>query len=97
MLFLFRSLTDIIRGLGCRQKKEAAIITIEYQLAKDIKTQIEHFLSGFHDLIPKHLISIFDERELELLISGLPDIDSKPICHTTITSPSPRLEGQCRI
>ena len=33
------------------------------------------FLDGFHDLIPSELISIFDAQELELLISGLPDID----------------------
>lgn len=30
---------------------------------------------GFHDIIPAGLISIFNEQELELLISGLPDID----------------------
>lgn len=32
-------------------------------------------LLGFHDIIPAELISIFNEQELELLISGLPDID----------------------
>ena len=30
---------------------------------------------GFHDIIPPELISIFNEQELELLISGLPEID----------------------
>jgi hypothetical protein len=33
------------------------------------------FLEGFYDIIPKRLISIFNEQELELLISGLPTID----------------------
>lgn len=32
-------------------------------------------LIGFHDVVPAELISIFNEQELELLISGLPDID----------------------
>jgi E3 ubiquitin-protein ligase HUWE1 len=32
-------------------------------------------LEGFHDIIPPELISIFDPQELELIISGLPDID----------------------
>ena len=32
-------------------------------------------MTGFHDVVPSELISIFDEQELELLISGLPDID----------------------
>ena len=31
--------------------------------------------TGFHDIVPAELISIFNEQELELLISGLPDID----------------------
>lgn len=31
--------------------------------------------AGFHDVVPPELIAIFNEQELELLISGLPDID----------------------
>ena len=30
---------------------------------------------GFHELIPPHLLKDFDERELELLISGLGKVD----------------------
>ena len=40
-----------------------------------IRKQIDAFLEGFHELVPPELISIFDAQELELLISGLPDID----------------------
>ena len=32
-------------------------------------------MEGFYDIIPKRLIAIFNEQELELLISGLPNID----------------------
>lgn len=46
-------------------------------MAQDIKEQIQHFLQGLNELIPMHLISVFDAMELELMISGLPDIDSK--------------------
>lgn len=46
------------------------------KMAKDIKEQIESFLEGFHEVIPSNLISIFTAKELELMISGLPDIDS---------------------
>ncbi len=42
-----------------------------------IKKQIDAFLQGFYDVVPKDLIQLFDNRELELLISGLPSIDSK--------------------
>ena len=45
------------------------------KMAKDIEIQIKSFLEGFHELIPTSLISIFDSKELELMISGLPDID----------------------
>ena len=47
------------------------------KMAKDIQEQIKKFLEGFHELIPPTLVSIFDSRELELMISGLPDIDSE--------------------
>lgn len=33
------------------------------------------FLEGFWQLVPRELITIFNDHELELLISGLPDID----------------------
>ena len=49
---------------------------LEGKLFKD-KTVL-HFancFSGFYDIVPAELISIFNEQELELLISGLPDID----------------------
>ena len=32
-------------------------------------------MTGFREIVPLELISIFNEHELELLISGLPDID----------------------
>lgn len=44
-------------------------------LAGAIRKQLAAFLEGFYEIIPKRLISIFTEQELELLISGLPTID----------------------
>lgn len=40
-----------------------------------VSLRLGAFLEGFYDIIPKRLISIFNEQELELLISGLPNID----------------------
>ncbi|KAA8527075.1 hypothetical protein F0562_008696 [Nyssa sinensis] len=37
--------------------------------------RINSFLEGFNELVPRELISIFNDKELELLISGLPEID----------------------
>ena len=48
---------------------------VEYRLTGSVAEQLEHFLRGFHDIIPADLISIFNEQELELLISGLPEVD----------------------
>lgn len=56
-------------------KQEYVKLVVEYRLQKSVIEQMDNFLQGFHEMIPKELISIFDEQELELLISGLPDID----------------------
>ena len=32
-------------------------------------------LEGLYEIVPKDLLQIFSEREVELLISGLPDVD----------------------
>jgi len=42
---------------------------------KEIQKQVDNFLEGFYEIIPKDLISIFNYKELELLISGLPNFD----------------------
>ncbi|KAG0269162.1 hypothetical protein DFQ27_004558 [Actinomortierella ambigua] len=56
-------------------KHEYVKLITEQKLTLAIKDQIHSFLQGFHEIIPASLISIFNEQELELLISGLPDID----------------------
>ncbi|RCK55503.1 putative E3 ubiquitin-protein ligase TOM1 [Candida viswanathii] len=56
-------------------KQEYVQKVVEYRLQTSVEEQMENFLMGFHEIIPKDLVAIFDEKELELLISGLPDID----------------------
>ena len=56
-------------------KSEYVRLVSEYRLQTSVKDQLKEFLTGFHDIIPADLVSIFTEQELELLISGLPDID----------------------
>lgn len=50
-------------------------VTFFIVLLGAIRKQLAAFLEGFYEIIPKRLISIFTEQELELLISGLPTID----------------------
>ncbi|XP_042508612.1 E3 ubiquitin-protein ligase UPL2-like [Macadamia integrifolia] len=56
-------------------KHEYVGLVAEHRLTTAIRPQINAFLEGFSELIPRDLISIFNDKELELLISGLPDID----------------------
>jgi len=44
-----------------------------YTLYLSVQKQIDAFLEGFYEIIPRDLISIFTYKELELLISGMPD------------------------
>ncbi|KAJ7188201.1 hypothetical protein C8R46DRAFT_1341056 [Mycena filopes] len=56
-------------------KREFVQLSAQYRLYSSIKDQIENLSTGFYEIIPKELITIFNEQELELLISGTPDID----------------------
>ncbi|KAL8166110.1 hypothetical protein V2J09_007609 [Rumex salicifolius] len=56
-------------------KHQYVDLVAEHRLTTAIRPQINAFLEGFSELIHRELISIFNDRELELLISGLPDID----------------------
>lgn len=56
-------------------KKEYVKLVCQMKMTGAIRQQLNAFMEGFYDIIPKRLISIFNEQELELLISGLPTID----------------------
>jgi E3 ubiquitin-protein ligase HUWE1 len=77
-------------------KVEYVKLVTEQRLTVAIKQQIEAFLDGFHDIIPHSLISIFNEQELELLISGLPEIDIDDWKNNTVyenySSSSPQVQ-----
>ena len=47
----------------------------EYRISRRVSEQFDAFMSGFNELIPQELINVFDERELELLIGGMSEID----------------------
>lgn len=56
-------------------KKDYVDHIVEYRISKRVKEQFEAFMLGFSELIPHELITVFDERELELLIGGMSEID----------------------
>ncbi|KAK3714183.1 hypothetical protein LTR37_007985 [Vermiconidia calcicola] len=56
-------------------KREYVELITEWRIQKRVEEQFNAFVAGFHELIPADLINVFDERELELLIGGIADID----------------------
>jgi E3 ubiquitin-protein ligase NEDD4 len=56
-------------------KKEYVDAVVEYRITKRVQQQSTAFREGFFELIPTELITVFDERELELLIGGMSEID----------------------
>jgi len=56
-------------------KQEYVELLIEWKIKKRVEEQLNAFITGFNELIPADLVNVFDERELELLIGGIADID----------------------
>ncbi|KAI1008144.1 E3 ubiquitin-protein ligase [Podosphaera aphanis] len=56
-------------------KKEYVDMMVKWRIQKRIDEQFQAFIAGFHELIPAELVNVFDERELELLIGGIAEID----------------------
>jgi HECT-domain (ubiquitin-transferase) len=50
-------------------------LVTEWKIQKRVSEQFNAFITGFNELIPADLVNVFDERELELLIGGIADID----------------------
>lgn len=56
-------------------KAEYVELVTEWRIQKRIEEQFVAFKAGFNELVPQELINVFDERELELLIGGIADMD----------------------
>lgn len=56
-------------------KQEYVHLVADMKLTQAIRRQIDSFRGGFYELVKPSDIAIFDEQELELVISGLPNVD----------------------
>ncbi|KAK2465343.1 hypothetical protein APHAL10511_002697 [Amanita phalloides] len=56
-------------------KKDYVDAVVEYRISKRVKPQFDSFMDGLLEMIPRDLLNVFDERELELLIVGMSEID----------------------
>ena len=64
-------------------KAEYVRLVTELKMTKSIEKQLNSFLKSFYEIIPRKLIQVFNEQELELLISGLPDLDIQDLRNNT--------------
>ena len=58
-----------------QNKKEYVDAVVGYRISRRVKEQFDSFMEGLLELIPRDLVNVFDERELELLIGGMAEID----------------------
>ncbi|XP_076824638.1 E3 ubiquitin-protein ligase HACE1-like [Clavelina lepadiformis] len=56
-------------------KEDYVQLVTELRMTRAIEPQINAFLKGFEEIIPHSLIQIFTESELDLLLSGSPEIN----------------------
>ncbi|KAG2133811.1 uncharacterized protein EDB93DRAFT_1173568 [Suillus bovinus] len=57
-------------------KKEYVEAVVEYRTKTRVWEQSQAFMHGLQEIIPRDLIELFDEQELELLIGGISEIDT---------------------
>ncbi|KAJ1504214.1 NEDD4 E3 ubiquitin-protein ligase [Coelomomyces lativittatus] len=56
-------------------KKLYVELITSWRIVKRVEAQTQAFREGLFEFIPEDLVAVFDERELELLIGGLSEID----------------------
>lgn len=56
-------------------KAEYIHARLKWTMVTSISEQLAAFLKGFYKVIPRHLLSIFDHQELELIMCGIPDLN----------------------
>ncbi|KAM7539473.1 hypothetical protein Aperf_G00000055181 [Anoplocephala perfoliata] len=56
-------------------KMEYLKLMVEWRLNRGVTEQTESFLEGLFEVVNPSWLQVFDERELELLLSGMPELD----------------------
>lgn len=56
-------------------KAEYVELKTQWRIQGRVQDQFNAFMSGFNEFVPQELVSVFDERELELLVGGIAEID----------------------
>ncbi|CRL01599.1 CLUMA_CG014414, isoform A [Clunio marinus] len=56
-------------------KEEYLSLMTEWRMTRGIEEQTKTFLEGFNEVVPLEWLKYFDERELELMLCGMQEID----------------------
>ncbi|PAV70556.1 hypothetical protein WR25_10656 [Diploscapter pachys] len=56
-------------------KDEYIKLLVEWRFNRGVEQQIKAFFNGFNSVLPQEWLQNFDERELELLLCGMQDVD----------------------
>ncbi|KAK9882482.1 hypothetical protein WA026_021823 [Henosepilachna vigintioctopunctata] len=56
-------------------KENYLMLMTEWRMTRGIEQQTQAFLDGFNEVVPIEWLKYFDERELELLLCGMQEID----------------------
>jgi len=65
-------------------KEEYLDLVTEWRMTRGIEEQTKAFLDGFNEVVPLEWLQYFDERELELIICGMQNIDTEDWTKNTI-------------
>uniref|UniRef100_A0A6G1SJ99 HECT-type E3 ubiquitin transferase n=1 Tax=Aceria tosichella TaxID=561515 RepID=A0A6G1SJ99_9ACAR len=60
-----------------KNKREYIEKMVKWRLERGVREQTESLVKGFYEVIDPRLVSVFDARELELVIAGTAEIDVK--------------------
>ncbi|XP_060597868.1 E3 ubiquitin-protein ligase HECW2-like isoform X3 [Ruditapes philippinarum] len=58
-----------------KNKKEYIERMVKWRLERGVTEQMESIIKGFHEVLDPRIVSVFDARELELVIAGTVEID----------------------
>ncbi|XP_063229832.1 E3 ubiquitin-protein ligase Su(dx) [Bacillus rossius redtenbacheri] len=65
-------------------KEEYMRLMTEWRMTRGIEEQTKNFLDGFNEVVPLEWLKYFDERELELMLCGMQEIEVEDWQRNTI-------------
>jgi len=67
-------------------KEEYLMLILEYHMLGSISSQLQEFLIGLYEIIPKAMLSVFDYQELEFYMCGTRKLNKSYLGRILISS-----------